>query len=115
METQTMKRLQYLVRISRNPRSDPGASVPSLPGCIATGKTLDSILCPIEQAIAPHVRGVRDDGLPVPRPVSGPSRGARASLIYTPPSKWPPAGAALDGLVPVSENRGHQRARCPTR
>jgi predicted RNase H-like HicB family nuclease len=66
--TQTMKRIQYLVRISRDPRSDWGASVPDLPGCVATGKTLDSALRRIEQAMVLHVRGLRDDGLPVPRP-----------------------------------------------
>jgi predicted RNase H-like HicB family nuclease len=63
-----MKRIQYLVRISRDPSSDWGASVPDLPGCVATGKTLDSALRRIEQAIALHVRGLREDGLPVPRP-----------------------------------------------
>lgn len=63
-----MKRLQYLVRINRDPHSDWGASVPDLPGCVATGKTLDTALRRIEQAIALHVRGLREDGLPVPRP-----------------------------------------------
>ena len=66
--TETMKRIQYLVRISRDPHSDWGASVPDLPGCVATGKTVDSALRRIEQAIALHVRGLREDGLPVPRP-----------------------------------------------
>jgi hypothetical protein len=41
-----MKTIQYLVRISRDPRSDWGASVPDLLGCVATGKTLDSALAP---------------------------------------------------------------------
>jgi predicted RNase H-like HicB family nuclease len=66
--TQTMKRIQYLVRINRDPHSDWGASVPDLPGCVATGKTLDTALRRIEQVIALHVRGLREDGLPVPRP-----------------------------------------------
>jgi predicted RNase H-like HicB family nuclease len=66
--TETMKRIQYLVRINRDRHSDWGASVPDLPGCVATGKTLDSALRRIEQAIALHIRGLRDDGLPVPRP-----------------------------------------------
>jgi predicted RNase H-like HicB family nuclease len=35
--------------------------VPDLPGCVATGKTLDTALRRIEQAIALHVRGLRDD------------------------------------------------------
>ena len=67
-DDQAMRRIQYLVRINRDPHSDWGASVPDLPGCVATGKTLDSALRRIEQALALHVRGLREDGLPVPRP-----------------------------------------------
>jgi predicted RNase H-like HicB family nuclease/predicted RNA binding protein YcfA (HicA-like mRNA interferase family) len=65
---EAMKKTQYLVRINRDPGSDWGASVPDLPGCVATGKTIDSALRRIERAIELHVRGLRDDGLPVPRP-----------------------------------------------
>jgi len=39
-----VKRLRYLVRINKDPDSDWGASVPDLPGCVATGKTIDSTL-----------------------------------------------------------------------
>jgi len=63
-----MKRLQYIVQINRDPGSDWGASVPDLPGCVATGKTIDSALRRIERAIEIHVRGLREDGLPVPPP-----------------------------------------------
>jgi len=63
-----MKRLQYIVKINRDARSDWGASVPDLPGCVATGKTIDAALRRIERAIELHVRGLREDGLPVPRP-----------------------------------------------
>jgi predicted RNase H-like HicB family nuclease len=63
-----MKRVRYLVRISKDPKSDWGASVPDLPGCVATGKTIDSALRRIEQAIALHLRGMREDGLEIPRP-----------------------------------------------
>ena len=63
-----MKTLQYLVRINKDPRSDWGASVPDLPGCVATGKTIDSTLRRIERAIQLHLRGMREDGLKIPRP-----------------------------------------------
>jgi predicted RNase H-like HicB family nuclease len=43
--------MQYVVRINRDPDSDYGASVPDLPGCVATGKTIDSALRRIERAI----------------------------------------------------------------
>jgi predicted RNase H-like HicB family nuclease len=63
-----MKKVQYLVRINKDPRSDWGASVPDLPGCVATGKTIDSALRRIGQAIEIHLRGMREDGLKIPTP-----------------------------------------------
>jgi predicted RNase H-like HicB family nuclease len=64
-----MKKLQYLVRINKDPDSDWGASVPDLPGCVATGRTIDMALRRIQGAIALHLQGLRTDGLkpPVPR------------------------------------------------
>ena len=59
---------QYLVRIDRDEASDWGASVPDLPGCVATGRTLDSALRRIERAIILHIRGLREDGIRVPPP-----------------------------------------------
>ena len=63
-----MRRLQYLVRISKDPDSDWGASVPDLPGCVATGKTIDTVLRRIQEAISLHIQGMRTDGLKPPRP-----------------------------------------------
>ncbi len=64
-----MNKLRYLVRINKDPESDWGASVPDLPGCVATGKTIDIALRRIEKAITLHLRGMREDGVkaPVPR------------------------------------------------
>ena len=63
-----MKRLQYLVRVNKDAGSDWGASVPDLPGCVATGKTVDAALRRIERAIELHLRGMREDGQKPPRP-----------------------------------------------
>jgi len=63
-----VKRLRYLVRINKDPASDWGASVPDLPGCVATGKTIDSTLRRIQVAIQLHLRGMRADGVQPPRP-----------------------------------------------
>jgi len=63
-----MTKLQYLVRINKDPDSDWGASVPDLPGCVATGKTIDTALRRIEKAIELHLRGMREDGQRPPRP-----------------------------------------------
>ena len=63
-----MRKLQYLVRINKDQDSDWGASVPDLPGCVATGKTIDQALRRIEGAIALHIRGMVRDGLAPPQP-----------------------------------------------
>jgi predicted RNase H-like HicB family nuclease len=63
-----MRRLQYLVRISKDPDSDWGASVLDLPGCVATGKTIDALLRRIQGAISLHIQGMRADGLKPPQP-----------------------------------------------
>lgn len=80
-----MRRLEYIVRISKEPHSDWGASVPDLPGCVATGRTLDATLRRIEAAIRLHLRGLREDGLRIPRPrqrVVRPRRSARRIDFY---------------------------------
>lgn len=63
-----MRRVQYLVRINRDRGSDWGASVPDLRGCVATGRTIDTALRRIEQAIELHLRGMREDGEKIPSP-----------------------------------------------
>ncbi len=63
-----MRRLQYLVRIDKDPDSNWGASVPDLPGCVATGKTVDAALRRIERALAIHLAGLRADGRRPPQP-----------------------------------------------
>ncbi len=63
-----MTHLRYVVLVSRDPGSDWGASVPDLPGCVATGKTIDTVLKRIQGAIEVHLRGMLEDGLRPPRP-----------------------------------------------
>jgi len=87
-----MRKRQYLVRINKDPVSDWGASVPDLPGCVATGKTIDVALRRIQEAIEIHLQGMREDGLRPPRPRPGQLRhGARRdksiSLRW---SRWRP-------------------------
>ncbi len=44
------------------------AYVPDLPGCIAVGDTVDEVTRSIREAIAFHIEGMKEDGLPVPEP-----------------------------------------------
>lgn len=42
------------------------AYVPDLPGCVATGATVEEVESEIREAITFHLEGLREDGLPVP-------------------------------------------------
>lgn len=46
------------------------AYVPDLPGCIATGATIEDTEQAIREAIAVHLAGLHDDGLQIPEPSS---------------------------------------------
>jgi len=46
------------------------AYVPDLPGCVATGATVKNAEREIREAIRFHIDGLRQDGLPVPKPTS---------------------------------------------
>jgi predicted RNase H-like HicB family nuclease len=39
---------------------------PDLPGCVATGATREEAEQNMHQAIEMHIKGLREDGLPVP-------------------------------------------------
>jgi predicted RNase H-like HicB family nuclease len=42
------------------------AYVPDLPGCVASGSTLQKTEQAIREAIAFHLEGLRQDGVPIP-------------------------------------------------
>jgi predicted RNase H-like HicB family nuclease len=44
--------------------------VPDLPGCVATGPTVEAVEQDIGDAIRFHIAGLREDGLPVPAATS---------------------------------------------
>jgi predicted RNase H-like HicB family nuclease len=46
------------------------AYVPDLPGCVATGATVETVEREIRDAIRFHVEGLKADGLPVPPPTT---------------------------------------------
>ncbi len=46
------------------------ASVPDLPGCVATGGTVEEVDVAIREAILLHLQGLSEDGLPIPSPTS---------------------------------------------
>jgi predicted RNase H-like HicB family nuclease len=62
--------MQYTVIIEKEATTDWGAYVPDLPGCAAVAETRDEVEHLIREAIALHVRGMREDGEAVPAPNS---------------------------------------------
>ena len=61
--------MRYAVVIEKSERNY-AAYAPDLPGCVATGQTLEEIETQIQEAIQLHLRGMREDGLPIPEPSS---------------------------------------------
>ena len=49
------------------------AYAPDLPGCIATGRTREIVEGAMTEAIALHVNGLTEHGMPVPAPNSSSS------------------------------------------
>ena len=46
------------------------AYVPDLPGCAATGSTVEETEQAIREAIQFHLEGMREDGVAIPQPTS---------------------------------------------
>ena len=59
--------MRYAVVIEKA-RSNYSAYVPDLPGCVATGKTKAIVAQRLRRAILLHLRGLREDGIRVPKP-----------------------------------------------
>jgi len=61
--------MRYAIVIERA-ENNYSAYVPDLPGCVATGATVQETETQIREAIEFHIAGLREDGIPVPQPSS---------------------------------------------
>jgi len=61
--------MRYAIVIEK-PGRNYSAYVPDLPGCIATGDTMEEVERETREAIRFHIDGLLEDGLAVPAPVS---------------------------------------------
>ncbi len=61
--------MKYAVVIEKA-QSNYSAYVPDLPGCVATGSTVEEVEKEIREAIQFHIEGMRKDGESVPEPSS---------------------------------------------
>ena len=64
-----MNPMKYGIVIERGERNC-SAYVPDLPGCIATGATVEEARERIRQAILLHLEGIREDGDSIPQPTT---------------------------------------------
>ena len=62
--------MKYVYVIEKADDGSYSAYVPDLPGCVATGATVEETERLLREAIALHVAGLREDGRPVPEPSS---------------------------------------------
>ena len=61
--------MRYAIVIEKAP-SNYAAYVPDLPGCVATGASVEETESLIREAIEFHLEGLKADGLSIPPPTS---------------------------------------------
>ena len=65
----TERAMRYAIVIEKAD-GNYSAYVPDLPDCVATGETVKAVEGEIRDAIRFHIDGLKQDGLPVPKPTS---------------------------------------------
>ena len=61
--------VRYAIIIERA-HENFSAYAPDLPGCVATGRTVEEVTREMREAIQFHLDSMREDGEPVPQPTS---------------------------------------------
>ncbi|MEP7308911.1 MAG: type II toxin-antitoxin system HicB family antitoxin [Acidobacteriota bacterium] len=64
--------MKYLVVIEKT-STGYSAYSPDLPGCVAAADTKDDVQREMQDAVAFHLDGLRQEGMPIPEPHSTPS------------------------------------------
>ncbi len=61
--------MKYLIVIEKAGKNY-SAYIPDVPGCVATGKTPEETKTRIKEALAFHLEGLAEDGLPKPESIA---------------------------------------------
>jgi predicted RNase H-like HicB family nuclease len=61
--------MKYAIIIEKG-KNNYSAFVPDLPGCVSTGKTIEETKNNIHEAILFHIRGLKEDREPIPKPTT---------------------------------------------
>ena len=59
--------MDYIAYLHKEKDSDFGVSFPDFPGCITAGRTLEDARRMAVEALALHIQGMAEDGIPVDR------------------------------------------------
>jgi predicted RNase H-like HicB family nuclease len=59
--------MEYLVVIEQTENNYSGY-LPDLPGCVVAGESPEEVMGQIVKAVDMHLRGMEEDGLPIPPP-----------------------------------------------
>jgi len=62
--------MRYAIVIEKVPNSNYGAYAPDVPGCVATGDSVEEVTRLMKEGLEFHLEGTREDGLPIPEPTS---------------------------------------------
>jgi predicted RNase H-like HicB family nuclease len=62
---------RYLVLVEGEPSSNYSAWSPDVPGCVATGSTIETCIAAMRSALEAHLAVIRERDEPIPQP-SGP-------------------------------------------
>ena len=84
----------YIALLRKDKDSDFGVDFPDFPGCITAGRTLEEAHKAVSEALRCHIKGMPEDGDPIPEPISldeiiaDPSNaGAMPFLVTVPDTK----------------------------
>ena len=61
--------MRYAIVIEKA-EANYSAYAPDLPGCVATGPSIEEVEAQMREAIEFHLQGLREDGQPIPQPSS---------------------------------------------
>ena len=61
--------MRYAMIVEKGKRNY-SAYLPDLPGCIVTGESPEEVKQRMREAVELHLRGMREDGLPIPEATS---------------------------------------------
>jgi predicted RNase H-like HicB family nuclease len=59
--------MRYVIVIEQTD-SNYSAYAPDVPGCVATGATIEEVQQAMQEALIFHLEGLREEGLPIPQP-----------------------------------------------